>query len=146
MTVKIAVHRKTQRVLAAIGTHPAKFKHGIEMALYEIGKEVNRETQKLIRTGAKTGRIYRIKGMDHQASAPHEAPANLSGKLADSNDYKVRNFAQMEVGETEDYAGFLEEGTRKMKPRPHLLKAVNNQARSTQLTLEEYVAKEISKL
>jgi HK97 gp10 family phage protein len=34
----------------------------------------------------------------------------------------------MTVGERATYAGFLERGTRKMKPRPHMLVAANQSA------------------
>lgn len=39
---------------------------------------------KKILTGAKTGRIYRRRGVLHQASAPGEPPANDTGRLVQS--------------------------------------------------------------
>lgn len=37
-----------------------------------------------IRTGTRSGRIYQFDSGPHQASAPGEPPASLSGQLADS--------------------------------------------------------------
>lgn len=39
---------------------------------------------KKILSGSKTGRIYKRGGVSHQASAPGEAPANDTGRLAQS--------------------------------------------------------------
>lgn len=140
--ITVAVHKKSQQVLVEVPKQALRHREGIAQAFFEIGSEVVRETKRLIETGNKTGRIYRIRGRFHQASAPGEAPANLSGRLARSGDYKV-NGLFLRVGETVNYAKFLEDGTRKMAPRPHLLKAVNNEARNTQRSLQEYALNRI---
>ena len=141
MTIEIKITKKSKDVLISLSDQLRLHKRGLENALYEIGQDVVDETRKLIINGPKTGRMYGR----HQASAPGEAPANKTGKLAKSGDYKVRNWQEMIVGETAFYAKFLEDGTRKMKPRPHLIKAVRNMARNAQLAILENVKAEINK-
>ena len=125
MTITIKATRKTREVLIDIPKHMRKHRQGLENALYEHGPEVIRETKRLIINGPKTGRIYTIRGARHQASAPGEAPANRTGKLAKSGNYNVHGPFQMEVGESVPYAGYLEDGTGKIKPRPHVIRAIN---------------------
>lgn len=67
----------------------------------------------------KSGRVYRRRGVTHQASAPGEAPAIDTGRLAQSasvipdpaNHGALVNFSDRK-------ALMLEKGTRKMAPRP----------------------------
>lgn len=147
MTFQVKISPKAREVMIKIPKHLMVHQNALRLALHEIGKDVNRETQRLIRTGQRTGRIYIIRGQRHQASAPGEPPANLTGKLAKSNEYKVSGWSTMEVGETAPYAGYLEYGTKKgkIKPRPHLIVAVNNLAVQTINTIERYVHEEISR-
>lgn len=97
------------------------------IALYNIGKENTRYARQLIIRGPKTGRLYRIKGRKrrHRASAPGEAPANLTGRLQKSVNFIVNGHDEMKFGDQAEYGLFLELGTRKMKPRPHLSTTVN---------------------
>ncbi len=43
-------------------------------------EEVREEAISLIQNGEKTGRIYRRRGIEHQASAPGEPPASDTGR------------------------------------------------------------------
>lgn len=126
-SVKITLTPKSRKYLIELPQHMEKHKKGIRKALFDIGRSINRETKKLIRTGKKTGRIYIIKGKRHQASAPGQSPANLSGKLADSAFYRVSGWEELLVGESAYYAKFLEDGVRgRMRARPHFSLAINN--------------------
>jgi len=145
MTAVIKATKRTQEVLIGVPKHMMKHRAGLESALYDIGSEVVRETERLIINGPKTGRVYSFRGARHQASAPGEPPANRTGRLARSGDYIVRNWQEMTVGETAEYAGFLENGTRKrIAPRPHLIRAVNNQAQNTVNAILDNVQREIN--
>jgi hypothetical protein len=141
--IAITVTPKTKSVLVEIPGLTKKFHGGIKDALHEIGPEILRETKRLIETGKKTGRTYRVAGMNHQASAPTESPAGRTGRLADSGEFKVKAHIQMEIGETADYAKFLEDGTRKMDPRQHLIRAVNGKARETENALYGHVGRHL---
>jgi HK97 gp10 family phage protein len=136
--------KETRSVLVKVPKHVKLHKKGIEQAHYDIGDEVVKRNRKLIKSGPKTGRIYRFSARKwkalglgeppaakyrvHQASAPKEAPANLTGNLAKSADYKVHGWETMSVGQSAEYAEFLEFGTRRIKPRPNLIRAINEMA------------------
>jgi len=70
----------------------------------------------LTRTAANGKRYTR----NFVRSAPGQAPAYITGTLRKSVDFKVNGAQSLTFGETAPYAGFLEDGTRKMAPRPHL--------------------------
>lgn len=69
----------------------------------------------------KSGRTYTRRGITHQASAPGEAPATDTGKLAGSIDI-FPNFAALHVtvNAAATYAAALEYGTRHIQPRPYM--------------------------
>jgi len=143
MSVTIKTTRRTKQVLIDVTKLEGTTKRGLRLALHEIGSDVVRETARLIKAGPKTGKVYTFKGRPHQASAPGEAPANRTGQLANSGNYKVKNHQEMTVGETAEYAGFLENGTKgRMAPRPHLIKAINNKAQDTVNSILESVKRE----
>ena len=139
MSITITATPKTNSVLIDLqnmqGTHEAGLKH----ALHRIGDTVKREARKLIKNGPKTGRMYGR----HQASAPGQPPANRTGRLERSLKYKTRNHREMTIGAYADYAGYLECGTRKMKPRPFLIKAVDGTAQEAHDIILESIKREI---
>lgn len=145
MSIRVRVHKKTERVMLDIPKHLRKHRAGIEQGLYEIGKIVGNETNRLLTSGKRTGRIYHIRGLRHQASAFGEPPAKITGRLARSYDYRVHGWHKMTIGEEADYAGFMERGTRFIKPRQHLILAINNKAGDGVKILETYARKNIIK-
>lgn len=55
-------------------------------------------------------------------SRPYEPPHLQTGRLNQSAYHKTnRTKLSLEVGETADHAGYLEKGTTKMLPRPHIV-------------------------
>lgn len=89
--------------------------------------ELRNEVLRLLQKGPKTGKIYKRRGVMHQASAEGEAPATDTGAL-------VRSVA-MDVIETSleavvwagtIYAKVLEFGTLLMGKRPFMSKAIEN--------------------
>lgn len=147
MTIKISVHKKSKSILLDVPRQTKKHKKAIGKALHEIGLIVGRENKRIITTGARTGRVYRIRGVDHQASAPAEAPASRTGRLVKSYDYKVSGWHTMKVGESAPYAKFLEDGTRPMGgrlgARQHLIKAINNKSGDSVRAFYRYGKREI---
>ncbi len=135
--MEIKVDKRSREILLKIPGIADDIKRNLINALNEIGSEVIKEDKRLIRSKNKTGRIYKFRGRDHQASAPGEAPAMMTGRLLRSANYRTRNHQEMSVGESSDYAAFLENGTRKMSPRPHLIRAINNKAGVTYNILVE---------
>jgi len=134
--IKIKVDPASRRVIINLGKQVCIHQQHIKSQLHVTGHNVVKNVRNIIKTGKRSGRIYTFRGRAHQASAPGEAPANRTGRLAGSSSYNVRDYTQMEVGETADYALFLEEGTVKMAPRPHLVRAVTKETQSLRVGLE----------
>jgi len=128
MSITIRVHKKTERVLIDVRNQTKLHRKGIIKAFSEIGQLVGDETKRIIESGSRTGRLYKFNGRSHVASAFGEAPADRSGKLKKSYRYMRNGSSSMRVGETASYAKFLEDGTRRMKPRQHLILAINNKS------------------
>lgn len=80
--------------------------------------------------GPKTGRIYRVgkRGRTHQASAPGETPAVMTGRLRRSIKrqlIKERDAAyRVRITWNATYMKFLEFGTSRMRPRPSVRRAL----------------------
>lgn len=75
---------------------------------------------KKIQEPPKTGHIYRHRGVEHQASAPGEAPASDTGTLVQrtTTEYDVDKLMGTVWFRTE-YAAALEFGTQTVQPRPY---------------------------
>ena len=88
---------------------------------------VEEESVRLILDTPKTGRIYTRRGVEHQASAPGEAPASDTGRLVNSRriDIFPEDLKARLIYSTE-YAEHLQFGTEKMEPRPWLDRALDN--------------------
>jgi len=125
--IRVKANAKNRKTEIKISGSRSDIQRGVLDAFYEIGRMNQRFLRKSILKRNKTGRLYKFRGRLHRASAPGEFPANRSGKLRKSVDYKVRS-NQMEFGVSEDYGKYLEEGTKNMKPR----KLVVETARQTQ--------------
>jgi hypothetical protein len=142
----IRPNTQNKRVLVTIKEATPRIRKGLRAAFTEIGKENSLHTKNLIKNPPKTGRIYRFRGRNHQASAPGQPPANRSGDLMKSVGSRVYGWEKMEFGDRKFYGKFLEDGTRKMKPRPHLVRTVREKSRDNFITLERTVYNQINKL
>lgn len=145
MTAKISIDTKSRKVLIELGRHPKKHKRALRLALNEIGSEVIYKISNYIFNPPKTGRIYTFRGRQHQASAPGESPANRTGRLAKSGGYKVRGYLEMTIYETAPYAGYLELGTKKMAPRPHIIRAIRANRRNAIRSIENHIDRELKR-
>lgn len=127
--------------------HREMIYRGARMAFYDIGNENVKYTRMIILKGPKTGRFYRIPGRKrlHRASAPGEAPANLFGKLRKGVDFEVRGNNQMEFGDTVQYGYWLELGSSRMEPRPHLMKAIKTNERYAEQRLGLEALKQLNR-
>jgi phage gpG-like protein len=75
---------------------------------------------KVSMSGPKSGRVYKRRGREHQASAPGEAPAIDTGALVNSIQVEASGDLSAVVGTNMEYAAILEFGGVRMAPRPWL--------------------------
>lgn len=87
---------------------------------------VEKRAVELITSPPKTGRIYRRRGVVHQASAGGEAPASDTGRLVNSRRVEIiESEIRGRLTFSTAYALPLEKGTVKMEPRPYAVRALN---------------------
>lgn len=104
-------------------------------------ESVIEEGNSMIMDGQKTGRIYRRRGVEHQASAPGEAPASDTGRLVRSarSEYEPADLSGEAIWST-DYAEALEFGTSKMAPRPYARPALAAKKDEITKTINDEIA------
>lgn len=110
-------------------------RRNIERALNAGALLLENHAKKSILSGAKTGRTYKRGTVSHRASAPGQPPASDTGRLVSSFlSQPGPEPLSYDVHANAMYAGFLENGTSKMAPRPFLQPAMKATAdRITQL-------------
>jgi HK97 gp10 family phage protein len=145
MSFSLKVDRKNRRIETQIKNTPHLTRRGIRAAFFRLGNDLVEEARKSILQGPKTGKIRRIKRKRHQASAPGEAPANLSGLLKRSIAYQQRGGDQMVFGARTDYAPFLELGTRRIAERPFLIASVDKNNRNARDHFEREIENELKR-
>ncbi len=114
--------RKLDTLAAKFTRAGREFTQEAQHILVEEGNIIRNNILNEFSRGSKSGIIYKFKSVRHQSSAPGEAPAVRSGELERSVQFDLPTALMLEVG-TEGggaYGEYLEEGTRKMKPRPWL--------------------------
>ena len=141
-TVKLEGLDELQDKLRLLGIEA---KREVDKAVQATGLEIRGDIVKRIQKGPKTGAVYdsvfaRVNGRvvpvgprqgnnlsaTHQASAPGEAPATDTGRLASSILYKREGQMSATVGSNVVYAAYLEFGAprAKIEPRPSWVPAV----------------------
>ena len=124
--IRIKSDSKTERTFVTIDKMPGANSKAIRAALYEIGSESVKHLRRMVRSGDRSGRMYG----SHRASAPGEPPAaRPNSRLTKGMRYTVRGDFQCEFGDTAPYAVYLEDGTRNMNPRPHVIRTVKEKQR-----------------
>lgn len=129
---KIIPSPNNQKVFKHLGHMAQHYRSGVHEAYIVIGEYLKRTNRKDF-AATKHGRLYNIKVrgkmIRHRASAPGEPPAKLTGSLEKTIKTKTSGFTEMSYsagGGRVNYAGFLEDGTRKMAPRPYLIKSIRD--------------------
>lgn len=124
----------TIRALKSAENIAARTRFGIEKALWRSGKTIITEFKRQVIAKDKTGRLYirRTAGglrRRHRASAPGQTPANRTGNYRKSIGFSVDGAHQLTVGNSAEYAGFLEVGTSRMRARPGLANSIRSSER-----------------
>lgn len=122
--IKIVPGKRNREMLILINALQKATPRGIRQGFFALGRDNVKDARQAIIRGKKSGRLYNIPGRKrrHRASAPGEAPANLTGKLQKSVGFQIQGAEEMEFGyrDAVDYGAFLELGTTKMAKRPNL--------------------------
>ncbi len=107
-----------------------KANDAIKTGLLQVAFLSQAYAQESIIRGAKSGRLYRRgKTVIHRASAPGEAPANDTGRLASAFKASASPLSlEASVTAGTAYAAHLEYGTTKMAARPFLRPAAEKAA------------------
>lgn len=117
-TIKLAPNGV--RTFNIVFNMPITTKTGIRQGFIKFGSLLQKDLKTEILRKPKSGREYLIRRggrrFRHIASADGETPANISGRLRRSVDYKVQGASRMEFGynNSVDYGKYLEFGTSKM--------------------------------
>ena len=120
---------------------------GIRRAFFDIGKELMTSLNEEVLRGKKTGRLYILRTRSgrrrrHIASAPGETPANITGKYRRSRGF-INQTTQLTFGLRQDYAEYLEVGTRRMRARPGLGNAIEANERDIIRDFQDGILNEV---
>ena len=115
----------------------------LKKALAEFGIQADKELKAIVQGTAQNIRTHAIKSIlrgtksgveyqkysprrKHRASAPGEAPASDTGRLAGAIRADIEG-RQAEVVADTEYAAWLEFGTMKIQPRPFMVPAMEKE-------------------
>lgn len=157
--MSITASTNSKRILKSLKKIEPKTLRGIRQAFYQVGKSLKRNADNAILRGQKTGRTYVIRRGSirrrHRASAPGEAWANISSVKKSARgtiDYNVFGGTHMTFfagtnskNQAGSHAFYLEKGTRKMRRRPALENALNEEERNIEKYLGRHIIKEVKK-
>jgi HK97 gp10 family phage protein len=117
--IRIATDKFVEKSLKKAGSEIQK---NVNKAIQRAASWVAADAVRGIQRGKHTGKTYKRRGVEHQASAPGEYPASDTGRLASSIRIN-RGLLEADIGSDLAYAKYLEPDNGdggKMKPRPFL--------------------------
>ena len=108
------------QLAAALRAYGAKAEKHVGDAVNATGLELRGDIVKAYQRGPASGMTYEKYNprRTHTASAPGQAPATDTGRLASSVDFKREGPMSAAVGSQVAYAAMLEFGTSRIAPRP----------------------------
>jgi HK97 gp10 family phage protein len=128
-------------VVSAFGIDKSFFNSTMKKVFFGVANTLVNSSKSMMEK-PKSGRTYKIAGRTHIASSEGESPAILTGKLFDS--VRVKTFGtDIEFGAGGrgiGYAKYLEIGTSKMKKRPFILPAVEENYKNILTSIESAVS------
>lgn len=134
-----------RKIFLDIGNSAQGVRRGIRQGFWALARDLRKGARDDIKQGPKTGKLYRVKGRSrrHRASAPGEAPANLTGNLRKSVGFEIKGTESLEFGyrDSAPYGKFLEDGTKRMAKRPVLKPQVDASEKSAPQHFEREIAK-----
>ena len=109
---------------AALRKASAEAQEAVGVAVIGTAMELRGDIVKRIQGGPASGAVYTRGGVSHQASAPGEAPASDTGRLAGSITFDKTGPMSATVGSDLVYAAALEFGSGRIDPRPAWVPAI----------------------
>jgi len=108
------------QLAAALRAYGAAAEKHVADAVNATGLELRGDIVKAYQRGPASGVTYEKSNprRTHTASAPGQAPATDTGRLASSVDFKREGPMSATVGSQVAYAAMLEFGTSRIDPRP----------------------------
>ncbi len=148
--LKLQADPNNKRVFVQLNELEDRTRRGVRQFWFALGKSLIKTFNKAVLAKPRRGKVYlRRKGgrkRRHVASLPGETPANDTGNYRKSIGYQIRGEMEMEFGNRAEYASFLENGTKRMKPRPGLGNAVTDTQGQSIKDAEELIKRELVKL
>lgn len=124
----------------------ARLTRAVNVGVYRGTEAVRSTAMAKIANPPKTGRVYKRGNVEHQASAPGEAPATDTGRLIGSGRTAYdRVQLSGRVTFSTIYAAALELGTQKMVARPFLRPSLAENRETIRDAVQEEVAAELSR-
>lgn len=119
----------TEALARALRKLDADARKEVKKAVDATGLSLRGTIVKKYQRGPATGEIYEKYNprRTHQASAPGEAPATDTGRLANSVVTEDTGPLTIEVGTDVEYGPYLEFGTRTIAPRPNWVPSVQEE-------------------
>jgi len=144
-----------RRVFLRINGLDKATKAGIRAGFFDFAKDLQIDTNREILRRPKKGQVYILRTKAgrrrrHVASASGETHANLSGVLRRSLSWKVTGTSKLEWGygvlnvPAPDYAKYVEDGTRRMAPRPSLALGVKRNLRNAEVHFKNGILRRIN--
>lgn len=123
MATKVRIETKgLNGLLDGLARMPDAVRDELMLGLAEVANTVATKSKQLIQSGGRSGAVYPY----GRASAPGEAPANVTGGLAASiKTGKGRYFLQWDVYTQHPAALIFEYGSKRIAARPFIRPAVD---------------------
>lgn len=149
--LEIMSGRQNVRVFKQIEDVEDRTRRGIRQGFFRLGNDLVRTLKQEALKKNKRGRTYTSRGRTgrrrrHVASAPGQTPANRTGNYRKNAGYQIRGSSQLEFGirDGAPYGIFLEEGTKKMAPRPGLGNSVKANERNARMDFDSSLDRELN--
>jgi HK97 gp10 family phage protein len=138
--------RNADALIAALEKLKRDERAGIGRALAQSVVQLDAYARQKIQSGGRSGRVYRRRGIAHQASAPGEFPKTDRGQLVASLYFRVAaNKLSAFFGTKLNYGRYLEYGTSRMRARPWLAPTLKANAGVIRKRMTDAVAEAIRK-
>ncbi len=134
-TMKVTLDDRRLRAI------PAALNREADELCGQTAKAIEARAKVKIMDGPKTGKVYKIGKVEHQASAPGEAPATDTGNLVNSIGSERVKPMLHRVNVYAEYAAHLEYGTTHMAARPFLQPSFEEQRDDFKRGVDRLIAK-----